>query len=162
MGYKRTILSVFENSDALWLSKYSCYARLASQAHGSWMRCEMIHTLKGTNWSDKQICIEWAKSNLHVNDLAKYILLKCEWMTYNNYNIDFRWMNWHDNRHRQSHIIFQNWQLLHHRWSINIIMSAGFKAVFLSVLSYLIYTYIVLPISLPEKADFIKEKGTIH
>ena len=45
-------------------------------------------------------------------------------------------------------------------------MSAGFKAVFLSVLSYLIYTYIVLPISLPEKADFIKEAGkdmyTVH
>ena len=41
-------------------------------------------------------------------------------------------------------------------------MSAVFKTTVLSIISFIIYKYVILPVSLPEKEDFKKESGKIN
>ena len=41
-------------------------------------------------------------------------------------------------------------------------MSAVFKTTILSIISFFIYKYVILPVSLPEKEEFKKESGKIN
>ena len=40
-------------------------------------------------------------------------------------------------------------------------MNTIFKTAVLSILAYLIYTYVVLPVSLPERENFLRSSGTV-